>query len=187
MSIQPTNLSQINGGPFFLNYANVVSTIIDIRQGPSIGQRIGRQILITSVSLRYYWTPSTVDTTPNVNRFILFVDKQCNGAPATAAMILTSNTPTSYLNPFNRDRFELLYDETYQSSFCMLNTAVNKWQTSPGFVSLVVPLQLTVNFSGPTNSITDIRSNNLGVLLLTNSSTSSVGCQFSAQIEYCDR
>jgi len=102
-------------------------------------------------------------------------------------MVLTSNTPTSFLNPFNRDRFELLYDETYQSSFAMLNAGVNKWQTSPGFVSFVVPLQLTVNFSGPSNSITHITSNNLGVLLLTNSSTSSVACQFSAQIEYCDR
>ncbi len=155
----------------------VTPSINLIPQGVTESQRIGRKCTIRSIGWRWRLLLPELDATGtpgdgDILRMILYVDKQCNGATAAVTDILESADFQSFNNLANKSRFRTLMDKTIvlntegiasDNAGVMSTASVQK----PGqfFKRCNIPLE----FDSTTGAITEIRSNNLGVLLLTSS------------------
>jgi len=104
-------------GPIF-NYIDTTSTaaipaqwstpvlLNGLAQGTGASQRVGRQILIHLIRMRFFGSSS------QAVRFVLVYDRQSNGAAPSVTDIFESNTVASEINWSNRDRFDFVYDIT---------------------------------------------------------------------------
>ncbi len=167
-------------------------TINVIPQGVTEVQRIGRKCTIRSINWRF--APDKVEVnnaaTPDgseVIRVILYLDKQCNGATAAVTDILETATHRSFRNLSNSGRFQILMDKTYT-----MNALTFSYDTagSQGDSAEVIreatfykKCSIPIEFNSTTGAIAEIRSNNLGVLLISRSGTggftSSIRLRFS--------
>ena len=55
-----------------------------------------------------------------LNRLIILLDNQPNGAAPAVTDLLSSASPSSQLNPNNRDRFRILKDKVYALDACVI-------------------------------------------------------------------
>ncbi len=153
----------------------VVDSLNELVQGTSESQRIGRKATIKNVHCRYNLslneqdavaTPASGDTV----RFIVFLDKQCNGATAATTDILESDNYQSYRNLANIGRFDILYDKMHVLKFLTLASdgagvvsSANVEMNS----SVNLKCNIPVEFNGTTGVIAEIRSNNIGFLIIS--------------------
>lgn len=149
-----------------------------IPQGSGDSERIGRRIVVNSIRWNYrVFIPEEVDQ-PNPSntssfRLILYLDKQCNGTIATRPQIIEDPIYTSFRSMPNIDRYDLLYDKTVALNRTTLTVS------AAGFSSNAVlydsffekAVNIRIDFSDPAGALTDITSNNLGVLAFSTSST----------------
>jgi hypothetical protein len=144
-----------------------------IAQGAGESERIGRKVTLKSLLLRYVCVlnnTTSPGSTEDVVRVIVFLDKQCNGQAATVTDILETANHLSFNNLANKNRFSILCD---QSSDLNSNGAI-----AAGFGEVVhtrskyLRLNHAVEFSGATGAITEIRSNNIGILVITKGNNS---------------
>lgn len=158
----------------------VEDSVLGIAQGVGPGQRVGRQITVKKLMWRYnVENPSTSGSggkSPDVVRLILYLDKQCNGAAAVVGDILESADYQSFRNPCNSGRFQILMDRTHQ-----LNAAGGAGDgTSNDFVGIghsetfFKDVNIKVEFNSTTGAITELTSNNIGVLIISKLSEISV-------------
>jgi len=149
----------------------ILSTSLNlIPEGTTESNRIGRKCLVTSVSLiGSIELPGALiaahgDAT-DIVRFIVYVDKQCNGATATVADLLENATFRSHYNLANESRFRILSDTSRS-----LNANVFG---STNFGDFEIPLKykkklkVPVEFDSTTGALTEVRSNNIGVLAIS--------------------
>ncbi len=164
----------------------VTPSINLIAQGITESTRVGRKCTIKSILWRYsinlveqdaQATAASGDTI----RVILFWDKQANGATATVTGILQSADYQSFNNLANSQRFRVLHDKTRTINFQTLAS------DGAGVVSSADVLRdytffkkcdIPIEFSDTTGAITEIRSNNLGVLLISRNGTTVFGSKF---------
>lgn len=157
-----------------------------VAQGVTESERIGRKCVLKSVSWRYkvdlpeqdaQGTPGAGDTL----RIIMFLDKQANGATAAITDVLETATHQSFYNLANQNRFSILCDKLHNINYAGLAS------DGAGVVSQALVIQnktfykkldLPIEFSGTTGAITEIRSNNIGVILISDRGV----CGFSSQI-----
>lgn len=138
--------------------------------------RIGRKCTVVAINWHYTFILPEVDAvgTPAAGDFvrvILYVDKQTNGAAATATDILETDNFLSFRNLANSGRFNVLLDKTVVLDYKTLAS------DGAGVVSSAAVLRqgsfykrcnIPLEFSSTgVPVIDDIRSNNLGVLLLS--------------------
>lgn len=152
----------------------VTATINIIAQGVTETQRVGRKCTITNINWRYDITMNdtvTADSTSEVVRIILYQDTQCNGAAAAVTDLLESDNYLSFNNLANKTRFRVLLDRTHDM-ICPSGSGQNAADafgesiTSGSFYKKCsIPLEY--DNSASTGAITTIRSNNLGVMLLS--------------------
>lgn len=141
-----------------------------IQQGVTEVTRVGRKCTIRSINWRYRIEKTTTATEANgslIVRVILYLDKQCNGATALATDILEDANYQSFNNLANKSRFRTLMDRTYD---------LNPSAAGNGTANDIMPLKVTdslykkvnipIEFDGTTGAITEIRSNNIGVLMV---------------------
>ncbi len=142
-----------------------------IAQGVTEVQRIGRKCILRSINWRFnIRLPEGVATTTTADtvRVLLYLDKQANGAAATVTNILETDNYQSFNNLANKSRFRTLMDRTYD-----MNTDLSGDGTtvdSPRFNindTLFKNLAIPIEFDSTTGAITEIKSNNIGVLLLS--------------------
>ncbi len=164
----------------------ITDSINKIAQGVTEVTRVGRKCTIKSINWRFLvWLPeqdAVADPlAPDSVRIILYIDKQTNGATAAVTDILETASWLSFRNLANTARFNVLMDKTTSINFLGLGsdgagvvsqTQVNKSLTF--FKKCNVPIE----FDGTTGAITEIRSNNLGVLLISSNGTAN----FSSKI-----
>lgn len=176
------------------NTASIVEdSICPIVQGYDEDERIGRKVMLKSVTFRYQMTLPEVNqaATPSSGdhlRVILYQDKQTNGAAATASLILESTTNfQSFYNLTDRARFNILYDKTHTLNYMTLTSdAVTKFDQAGRtaafgtYVKCNVPLE----FSGVTGGLSELRTNNIGILLCSN--TGVCGFVGNCRIRYTD-
>lgn len=200
--IQPAQRGYLRVGGYYGRYANggelkfldtqvddavvasgstiAADTINIIAQGVLENQRVGRKCTIKAINWR--WTlrilnTGTIGNTSDIVRIILYLDKQTNGAPATAILILEAGAGSvdfqSYNNLENKGRFRILYDKTVTMQ-CMSGSgrgttdtlAFGEGQKHGSFYKKCnIPIEY--DNSASTGVLTTIRSNNLGVLLLS--------------------
>ncbi len=141
-----------------------------IAQGVTESTRIGRKCTVRSIGWRFQIVLATAASTGTRDscRVILYLDKQCNGATAAVTDIVESADFQSFNNLANKSRFRTLMDRTYTlnpSGGAGDGTTNDSCTTSVDdtfFKKCRIPLE----FDSTTGAITEIRSNNIGVLLL---------------------
>ncbi len=166
-------------GTFFANTGVVATstTICDIPQGTGESQRIGRKCTITNIHwkqpLEFNQNPET-DISAGIYahetiRIIIYWDKQCNGAAATALDILEANNYHSFRNLANSKRFNILYDKTKNYNTTASaggNGTTMKSQIAHKNWMLRINLKcfIPIEYNGVTGALSEIRSNNIGII-----------------------
>ncbi len=165
-------------------------SVVLIGQGITESTRIGRKCVIRSVGWRYNYglpeqdaqaTPQAGDTL----RVILYCDKQTNGATALVTDILETADFQSFNNLVNKGRFRVLMDKTHTLNYSGLAS------DNAGVVSQARPIyngrffkkmNLPLEFSGTANpaAITEVRTNNIGVLLISQGGV----CDFASKFRF---
>ncbi len=148
-------------------------SVVLIAQGVTESERIGRKCTVQSINWRY--ALGLVAETgagfqdADTLRVILYWDKQTNGAVATVTGILETDDYQSFRNLSNAGRFVILQDKTY---------AVNPRAASGDGTANDMPAtimnytfykscNIPIEFDSVNGVLTELRSNNIGVLLLS--------------------
>ncbi len=171
----------------------VTPTINIIIQGITESTRIGRKCTIKSINWKYHMdlpeqdaqmTPEASDTV----RVILFLDKQANGATAVVLDILETADFQSFRNLANSGRFNVFMDKTFSINYMTLasdGAAVVSSNSVVRDYSYYKACNIPIEYSGTTGAIGEIRSNNLGVLLLSKSG--KAGFQSKFRLRFSDQ
>lgn len=161
----------------------------EIVQGAGESQRLGRKCTIKSLHIKGDVTlpPQTAASTSSDRlRFIVYLDKQTNGSAAAVTDILEAANINSYLNLANKGRFRILSDK--------MHTLVAHGATASGAAytfgevakafNLNLKLNVPLEFDGATGAITELRSNNIGVLLISHGGIASTSYRW--RVRYAD-
>ncbi len=143
-----------------------------IPQGVTEVQRVGRKCTIRSINWRFQISTNVQSNTAapatEVVRVILYLDKQANGASATTAAIVESDDFQTFNNLANKSRFRTLMDRTYPMNIMASSgaDATAEWAGENITDTFFKKVNIPIEFDSTTGAITEIRSNNIGVLLL---------------------
>ncbi len=154
-----------------------------ISQGTGESQRLGRKCTIKQIGWKFdvRLNQTTASNNTDVVRVILYLDRQCNGATATVTGILESDDFQSFNNLANKSRFSTLMDKTY--SLNMAGLAGDGTTTDSGAKilsgSFYKKCNIPLEFDNTTGAITELRSNNIGVLILAKTGAL---CVFSSKM-----
>lgn len=163
--------------------------IPDIATGTTEITRIGRFITVKKWMMRYnlYYEATTNDqNTTDTVRLLFFIDTQTNGAQPAVLDVLETADFQSFNNLSNSGRFRTLKDVTIVQNA----TAGAQNGTTPEFgahsVNRVCALKMNMqmDYSGVTGSITERRTNNMYVLLI--SSNGRTDMTYSIRTRFTD-
>lgn len=174
--------------------AGVISSLNILPQGIAANERIGRKVTITKLKIKYrIHMPLTESvstlTSGDTVRVMIFIDKQANGAAALGTDILSDDTDYhSYRLLSNAGRFTVLWDRTDHLDFAnfVYDSNVPQVMQTGGayYIKFSKNLNLPIEFNGATGAITEIRSNNIGMLLM--SSNGRAVMKGISRIRYAD-
>ncbi len=167
---------------------------LTIAEGNGESDRVGRKITVRHILWRYVIKKNAEVNVANpvgndTIRVILYWDKQTNGATATVTGILESDDFQSFRNLSNTGRFQILHDRTWSVNLqagAGDGAAANDWtgETKSHIMSKQCVIPIEYDNSATTGVITTMRSNNLGVLLL--SETGAALFNSKMRIRYSD-
>lgn len=146
------------------------TTICGISEGTSEIERDGRRCVVNQIMMRYRLNlPSATDLsdTTDTVRVMVYLDTQCNGLTAATGDLLFANTYLSFNNLANRSRFRVLYDKivTIQCPGAAGNTTTDTTLAKSAYFSWYKKCNIPLEFSGSNGNLTELRSNNIGVLV----------------------
>ncbi len=156
-----------------------IDSCVKIAQGTTESTRIGRKCTVKSINWRFIVQLAAglvTTTTSDVVRVILFLDKQCNGATAAAGDILETTTDyQSFNNLANKNRFRTLMDRSYNlnASSGGGNTGSATFGEFAIHDSFYKKCNIPIEYDSTAGAITEIRSNNIAVLLVSQGNSSS--------------
>ncbi len=148
---------------------------LTIAEGTDDDQRVGRKIVLTKLQYRY--TLTIVQTTDgessnDVVRVMVLLDKQCNGAVPTisgASGILTADTFDAYMQLANSGRFTVLMNRWHvmNSTAAVGDGTTNEYGQNSKFFQWHKNVNIPIEYdtSATTGVITTIRSNNIQVVV----------------------
>lgn len=148
----------------------IFGSFTGIAQNTTDNGRIGNKICIKNLNgkvIVYQDDMTTTSYGQGIMRVIIFIDKQANGAVPLVTDILETANWLSFRNMDQVDRFVILKDKVCPASLITSNTT----HTSTGakfFKFQKKFFNLDIHYSSTTGAITEVRSNNLGVLFITN-------------------
>lgn len=151
--------------------------------GTDIGNRIGRKTVVTHIQVRGWVATELGATQPpsgtgspvstQVARFILVRDKQANGSPFGGTDLLVSASPAAQFNLNNRNRFEILADQTYCLDPACYSLTVQ--QAVSSFNNQIKPVlidvkckKVTIYNSNNTGNVSDISTGSIYLLWIGN-------------------
>lgn len=158
------------------NNERIWGSICNMVQGTKQWQRIGRTATLKWIGWRYtVGMSSNLDQgTPNRSdciRCIVFLDKQANGEDLPTGGELLQDVSGAF--PIQRfpnidqeDRFEILYDKTHNMRYGGIASETQGDVTQPGTRECYV-WSTTVDIPLVWDSIGNLRSNNVGILMNT--------------------
>ena len=178
-TLQTSNTIQATG--------EITSTSLNlIDAGTGESERIGRSVILKSIHGKgFIRLPETMTTSEFADqyRIIVYQDKQANGAAATVAQILQSTDIQSFRNLENTMRFHIMYDKTKTiNATASLSTESGRQLHK---VKINITCQIPLEFSGTGGGIADLRSNNVGVLMITEAGLAVSQMQW--RVRYTDR
>lgn len=161
-----------------------------IPQGVTESTRVGRKCTLKSLMLRGNCLLATTTIQANTDdtvRLIIYHDKQANGATAAIGDIL-DGTPVwnGFNNLANSQRFRILHSEFIEMNTLAGGgpTADDQYADTSKFFSCYKKLNMPLEFSSTTGAITEIRSNNIGVMLIGRAGLSSI--EYRWRLRYSD-
>ncbi len=163
-----------------------------IAQGVTESTRVGRKCTVRAIGWRFFLTLKTTavaaDTSDTV-RILLYMDKQCNGATIATTDLLESADIQSFNNLANKGRFRVLMDRTYAISSQAGSGRGTTDTLSYGEVMIqdtfFKKCNIPIEFDSTTGAITEIRSNNIGVLTLA--ASGNVAFNSKMRLRYSDK
>jgi hypothetical protein len=163
------------------------NTLVTIPQNTTESGRIGRKVMLTKLFMQGHIlipTTATNSETSDIVRLILYQDKQCNGAAATVTDILESADILSYRNLANSGRFIVLADKKWVIS-CSTgsgNGTTDSYTEAYKAFKINKMLKVPLEYDSTTGAITELRSNNIGVLAITETGVASL--QYNVRVRY---
>lgn len=173
----PTNMLG-TGGTFVATFGPTQSGLhfCLVPQNTTEVTRIGNKICVKNFNFKgmIYLDPDVGAGTTSggaVVRYIFFIDKQANGAQATAANLLSSisaRLTDSFRELDEVERFIIIKDKTIAISPKMWNPTA-----TAAFGQVIVPFKcswkgdLPVHFSSTTGALTELRSENISLLIFS--------------------
>ncbi len=148
-----------------------------IVQGFDENDRIGRKCVIKGLFIKgtvFLASTTAAASTSDRLRVIVYLDKQSNGATATVTDILETAIIDSFRNLANSGRFQILSDVTEPITIPgggAPTGAESFGEIFQNFSCSKANLNIPVEFDGASGAITDITSNNFGVLAISQSAT----------------
>ncbi len=156
------------------------STLIGIGQGVTEQKRLGRKCTILKIQARLnfeFLVVASADMTAarqahETVRIICYIDTQCNGIAAQAAQVLTSDLYNRFRQLSSGRRFRTIYDKMITFN----TTAVAAGDGAANDSEVVIRdyqinfsknLYLPIEYSATTGALTEIRTNNIGLLVWT--------------------
>ncbi len=142
-----------------------------IPQGVTEVTRIGRRCCIKQLHWRFTITfGGTADTATADEsiRVLLYLDKQANGAAAAVTDILETDNFQSFNNLANRTRFRTLFDRTFDinANGAAGDGTTNDTAAKDYNFNVHLKMNHVIEFNSTAGAITEITSNNIGVILL---------------------
>lgn len=147
-----------------------------IALGPDEQERDGLSITLKSVSFKHLFHLPPLDAgaqaiSPDTVRWIVFIDKQANGAlPAVTDLLDTAYFQSEY-NVGNEGRFIILLDETesllYTGGMASDGAGLVSHQATRMTFQHQHDLDLTIQYGGDLGAIMNITSNNLLIFYIS--------------------
>lgn len=152
---------------------NLTSTVLVIPQGTGESQRIGRKCTVKKFSWQYTLTfkeQTSGAVTHDEIKLIVYLDTQANGASAGVTDILETNNIHSFRNLANSHRIKVL--AVRQHSLHSVSGAGDGADNDYAGMSLHGRIDIDCNYdieygSGVTGALSEIQSNNIGILLIS--------------------
>lgn len=152
---------------------DVTASVNLIADGTLDTQRIGRKSVIRELHWNYrLLLPAAVlvANTSDIVTLIVYLDKQANGAALAVTTVLEAANYQSFNRIENKDRIRVLMRRSYDlkcrsggghsTQFAFAEDIISdSWHKT----GLKIPIQ----FSGATGAITEIKSNNIGVIAIS--------------------
>lgn len=152
--------------------------------GTGESQRVGRKVTLKSFHARIVSNliPSGSSSSDDGIRIIVYWDKQCNGATAAVTDILETANYKSFNNLSNKNRFMVLADKVVDISATAADSAFfgQRGVTS----NMNIKCNLPVEFSSTTGAIAEIRSNNIGLMAITDNGL--INISYTLRVRYQD-
>ncbi len=165
-----------------------------IPQGVTEDSRIGRKCVISRLHLKgdvvLVGTAGAITGLRDRVRLIIYIDKQANGATAAVLDILETADVLSFRNLSNTGRFRVLSDQVkvmncmsgggnVGGADCNFGEQIASWNVN------LTGLNIPIEFSDTTGALTEVRSNNIGILAIAEQNGSST-CKFNARVRFKD-
>lgn len=165
------------------------NSVCEIANGSGESERGGRKITLKSIHIRYVAKiPATATSTLTDDglRLVVFLDRQANGATATVTDILETAGYLSYNNLSNKSRFRVLYDEYTDISATSGagNGTTNLYGEHAVTKQWHYRCNIPIEFSSTTGAISEIRSNNVGVLVISDNGT--IQAKWTSRVRFTD-
>lgn len=179
------------------NTSGTITTSLNlIPQGTTDITRIGNKVNVTNINIHFGVGVDDMGAASAIQngncRVILYLDKQANGAYATSTDILTSSgigatTINRFRNLDQVDRFVILKDKIYkspiQASYVLGGTPYTN--TGVTWYNINKTCNIPIHFSSTTGAITELKSNNIGLLILTDNAYTNFR-EAWARVKYVD-
>jgi len=165
-----------------------------IPQGTTKNTRIGNKCVVTNINVHGQLSLASQAANSAAGdrvRWIVFVDRQANGAVPAAISDLIQTMPgaTTNLNSFrnmdNVDRFVILKDKTYTLNQGTQNAALGSAATVREF-KMNKKCNIPLEFSSTTGAITEVRSNNIMCLFINALADNASGFFMTVRVKYSD-
>jgi len=143
----------------------------NLLMGDTPTTRNGAMVSPTSIQIRFTLVHDVQDIGPSAVRMVVLWDEQPNGAlPALGAVFDTTNAYRYPELPYNfllSKRFKILWDKTVISSPLANAGVANVYISDEKFIKMKRKLSRVTKYSGNANTIADIQTNSLILMLMT--------------------
>lgn len=171
----------------------VLPSVNLIAQGVGESARVGRKCTLRSIEWKWFLalsqkTDEGVIFGGDRLRMIMYIDKQCNGSVATVLQLLEVADDNSFYNLAEQNRFTILCDKSIDVNYLTAASGASASFDMGQVIkagSFKKSLNLPIEYSSTTGVIAEVRSNNIGILLISTAGrmniTSRIRVRFSDQ------
>jgi hypothetical protein len=144
--------------------------------GYAIDQRLGRSVLMDRIDMHLDSSVNASTGADQIQRILLVLDHQPNGAALTITDVLDSVNPISQPNLANRSRFVILHDDQF-----VLNASGEPYSQRVNSYHHMLNQKIVFN-DGNAGDISDITTNSLYLITFSNVASGSASGSLSVGV-----